>query len=98
VRFFRVATDIEDYVRQTLETGAAPRGFENAGRNAPATGKSRGAIWIVTRYEQKTLREGRVPHYLTFRKTKRAGRLPDARAMDWHGIAGLRRTFQEVFI
>jgi len=24
--------------------------------------------WISTRYEQKALREGRTPHYLTFRK------------------------------
>jgi len=24
--------------------------------------------WISTRYEQKALREGRLPHYLTFRR------------------------------
>ena len=24
--------------------------------------------WLSTRYEQKALREGRVPHYLTFRR------------------------------
>jgi tRNA (guanine-N7-)-methyltransferase len=24
--------------------------------------------WVSTRYEQKALREGRDPHYLTFRK------------------------------
>jgi tRNA (guanine-N7-)-methyltransferase len=63
---FRVATDIPDYVRQTLEevpkTGfvletAMPNGMSVAWDD-----------WVSTRYEQKALREGRDPHYLTFRK------------------------------
>lgn len=59
---FRVATDIPDYVRQTL-------------REVPAAGfvlESQGDVpwddWFSTRYEQKALREGRKPHYLTFRR------------------------------
>jgi tRNA (guanine-N7-)-methyltransferase len=59
----RVATDIEDYVRQTLEE--VPRaGFA----------LERGPVgepwedWTRTRYEAKAVREGRAPHYLTFRR------------------------------
>ncbi|MCC7321787.1 MAG: tRNA (guanosine(46)-N7)-methyltransferase TrmB [Rubellimicrobium sp.] len=59
----RVATDIPDYVRQTLE-------------EVPAAGFARVAHpegqawddWPSTRYEAKALREGRAPHYLTFRR------------------------------
>ncbi|UTH48932.1 tRNA (guanosine(46)-N7)-methyltransferase TrmB [Loktanella salsilacus] len=63
---FRVATDIPDYVRQTLEE-VPKAGFvlETAlpdGMNTPWDD------WVSTRYEQKALREGRDPHYLTFRK------------------------------
>ena len=63
---FRVATDIEDYVRQTLEE--VPKcGFD------PIGDLKRGIYqiwpdWICTRYEQKALRDGRVPHYLSFRR------------------------------
>lgn len=59
---FRVATDIPDYVRQTLEE--VPR----AGFRLEAGGGTPWPDWISTRYEQKALREGRVPHYLTFRR------------------------------
>ncbi len=63
---FRVATDIEDYVRQTLEQ--VPRhGFEWLAEG-PQDWRAPWDDWIATRYEQKALREGRVPHYLTFRK------------------------------
>ena len=63
---FRVATDIPDYVRQTLEE-VPKAGFvlETAlpdGMNTPWDD------WVSTRYEQKALREERDPHYLTFRK------------------------------
>jgi tRNA (guanine-N7-)-methyltransferase len=61
---FRVATDIPDYVRQTLEE-VPPAGFDlvsQAGQGGAW------ADWISTRYEQKALREGRSPHYLTFRR------------------------------
>ncbi|SFN69031.1 tRNA (guanine-N(7)-)-methyltransferase [Roseovarius lutimaris] len=62
----RVATDIPDYVRQTLEE--VPRhGFEWLAER-PADWREPWDDWISTRYEQKALREGRVPHYLTFRK------------------------------
>ena len=60
----RVATDIEDYVRQTLEE--VPRaGFEWIAESA-ADWKEPWSDWVSTRYEQKALREGRTPHYLTF--------------------------------
>lgn len=61
---FRVATDIPDYVRQTLEE-VPPAGFDLIAQ----TGQG-GAWddWLSTRYEQKALREGRQPHYLTFRR------------------------------
>ncbi|MCB1364258.1 MAG: tRNA (guanosine(46)-N7)-methyltransferase TrmB [Rhodobacteraceae bacterium] len=62
----RVATDIADYVRQTLEE--VPRaGFEWLAEG-PQDWREPWAGWIPTRYEKKALREGRVPHYLTFRR------------------------------
>ena len=63
---FRVATDIPDYVRQTLIE--VPRaGFEWLAEGA-SDWRVPWGDWLSTRYEQKALREGRVPHYLTFRK------------------------------
>jgi tRNA (guanine-N7-)-methyltransferase len=63
---FRIATDIPDYVRQSLEQ--VPRfGFEWLAER-PADWREPWDDWISTRYEQKALREGRVPHYLTFRR------------------------------
>ncbi len=63
---FRVATDIPDYVRQTLEE--VPRaGFEWLAETAQDWREPWGD-WISTRYEQKALREGRTAHYLTFRR------------------------------
>ena len=63
---FRVATDIPDYVRQTLEQ-VPGHGFEWLAERA-ADWQQPWQDWYSTRYEQKALREGRVPHYLTFRK------------------------------
>ena len=59
---FRVASDIPDYIRQTLEE-VPPAGFDllYEGPDAPED-------WYSTRYEQKALREGRVPHYVSFRR------------------------------
>ncbi|WP_099826264.1 tRNA (guanine(46)-N(7))-methyltransferase TrmB [Oceaniglobus indicus] len=63
---FHVATDIPDYVRQTLEE--VPRhGFQWLAQGArdwrePWDG------WLSTRYEQKALRENRRPHYLVFKR------------------------------
>lgn len=59
---FRIATDIPDYVRQTLEE-VPPAGFA-----LDAQGPTPWRDWLPTRYEQKALRKGRAPHYLTFRK------------------------------
>ena len=62
----RVATDIPDYVRQTLEQ--VPRhGFEWLAETAEDWRRP-WDDWISTRYEKKALREGRMPHYLTFRR------------------------------
>ncbi len=62
---FRVATDIADYVRQTLEHFAEREDFElqtdiRAGLHAAWSD------WFGTRYEAKALTAGRIPHYLTF--------------------------------
>jgi len=62
----RVATDIPDYVRQTMEE--VPRaGFEWLAEG-PADWRAPWDDWYSTRYEQKALRAGRVPHYMTFRR------------------------------
>ncbi|XDA97186.1 tRNA (guanine(46)-N(7))-methyltransferase TrmB [Sulfitobacter sp. LCG007] len=63
---FRVATDIEDYVRQTLEE--VPRAGFDWLAERPADWREPWQDWLSTRYEQKALREGRTPHYLTFRR------------------------------
>ena len=61
---FRVATDIPDYVRQTLEE--VPKfGFEWIEQD-PSDRLVPWSDWTRTRYEQKALREGRTPQYLTF--------------------------------
>ena len=59
---FRIATDIPDYVRQALEE------VPQAGFDLTAQGGTPWADWLATRYEQKALREGRIPHYLTYRR------------------------------
>ncbi|WP_368186641.1 tRNA (guanosine(46)-N7)-methyltransferase TrmB [Aestuariibius sp. HNIBRBA575] len=63
---FRVATDIPDYVRQTLEV-VPKQGFEWLAEG-PEDWRVAWPDWISTRYEQKALREDRTPHYLTFRR------------------------------
>lgn len=63
---FRVATDIPDYVRQTLQE-VPKAGFEWLAEG-PTDWREPWEDWISTRYEQKALREGRTPHYLTFRR------------------------------
>ena len=63
---FRVATDIPDYVRQTLEE-VPGAGFDWLAEG-PTDWRAPWEDWISTRYEQKALREGRVPCYLTFRR------------------------------
>jgi tRNA (guanine-N7-)-methyltransferase len=61
---FRVATDIPDYVRQTLEE-VPSAGFRLERQSGQGEAWD---DWLSTRYEQKALREGREPHYLTFRR------------------------------
>ena len=63
---FRVATDIPDYVRQTMEE-VPKAGFEWRAEG-PDDWRIAWEDWLSTRYEQKALREGRTPHYMTFRK------------------------------
>lgn len=63
----RVATDIPDYVRQTLEE--VPRHGFDWTAEGPEDWRNPWGNWISTRYEQKALREGRTPHYLTFLRT-----------------------------
>ncbi|WP_435141422.1 tRNA (guanine(46)-N(7))-methyltransferase TrmB [Pseudopelagicola sp. nBUS_19] len=62
----RVATDIPDYVRQTLEQ-VPKHGFDWLAKT-PSDWRKPWNDWVSTRYEQKALREGRTPYYLTFRK------------------------------
>jgi tRNA (guanine-N7-)-methyltransferase len=62
----RIATDIPDYVRQALEE--VPRAGFAWLAERPGDWRTPWDDWISTRYEQKALREGRVPHYLTFRR------------------------------
>jgi tRNA (guanine-N7-)-methyltransferase len=63
---FRVATDIPDYVRQTL-IEVPKAGFEWLAEG-PGDWRHPWDDWYSTRYEMKALREKRMPHYMTFRK------------------------------
>ena len=63
----RIATDIPDYVRQSLQE--VPRAGLQWLAERPGDWRGAWDDWVSTRYEQKALREGRVPHYLTFRKS-----------------------------
>jgi tRNA (guanine-N7-)-methyltransferase len=65
----RVATDIGDYVRHTLAQTARDARFRWTA-NGVADWREPWADWPGTRYEAKALREGRRPHYLTFRRTE----------------------------
>lgn len=62
----RVATDIEDYVRQTMEE--VPLAGFDCLTPRPEDWHTPWDDWESTRYEKKALREGRPPHYLTFRR------------------------------
>jgi len=60
----RIATDIEDYVRQALQE--LPRvGFQWLAKDA-SDWRTPWQDWVSTRYEIKALKEERTPHYLTF--------------------------------
>ncbi len=60
----RIATDIPDYVRQSLEE-VPKSGFVWQAARA-ADWRTPWADWTRTRYEAKAIKEGRIPHYLTF--------------------------------
>jgi tRNA (guanine-N7-)-methyltransferase len=64
---FRVATDIENYVHHTLERIMPRDDFEWLAET-PQDWREPWSDWTRTRYEAKAVREGRTPHYLTFRK------------------------------
>ncbi len=63
----RIASDIGDYVRTSLETVFVGDGFEWQAER-PGDWRARPADWPSTRYEKKALREGRKGHYLIFRR------------------------------
>ena len=63
----RLATDIGDYVRHALEVLERDRRFSGLARG-PADWREPWPGWPGTRYEAKALREGRTPHYLSFRR------------------------------
>jgi tRNA (guanine-N7-)-methyltransferase len=63
---FRIATDIPGYVRQALEE-VPGAGFAWTAEG-PEDWRRPWDDWLSTRYEQKAFREGRRPHYLTFRR------------------------------
>ena len=63
----RLATDIADYVRHALEVFERDSRFDELAQ-APAERCKSWPGWPGTRYESKALREGRTPHYLSFRR------------------------------
>jgi tRNA (guanine-N7-)-methyltransferase len=62
----RVATDIKDYVRQTMEE--VPKAGFTWMAERPDDWRVAWDDWHSTRYEQKAIREDRTPHYMTFRR------------------------------
>ena len=60
----RIATDIEDYVRQALQE-VPIAGFQWLARDA-SDWRTPWQDWVSTRYEIKALKEKRTPYYLTF--------------------------------
>ena len=63
---FRISTDIPDYVRQAMEE--VPKAGFAWQAERPDDWRKPWKDWLPTRYEQKAVREGRTPTYLTFRK------------------------------
>ncbi len=63
----RVASDIGDYVRATLEAVFASKDFEWLAER-PRDWRERPPDWPQTRYEKKALGEGRTAHCLIFRR------------------------------
>lgn len=65
----RVATDIGDYVRSSLEAVRLSGAFEWRAESS-ADWRTPPADWPQTRYERKALKEGRKAIYLSFRRKK----------------------------
>jgi tRNA (guanine-N7-)-methyltransferase len=63
----RLATDDMDYLRWMLERAPVHPDFEWLARR-PGDWRERPADWPQTRYEQKALAAGRVPHFLRLRR------------------------------
>ncbi|HUF87301.1 MAG TPA: tRNA (guanosine(46)-N7)-methyltransferase TrmB [Thermohalobaculum sp.] len=63
----RLATDIAEYARHALEVIARDPRFAWLAAG-PRDWRAPWEGWPGTRYEAKALREGRIPHYLTFRR------------------------------
>ncbi len=63
----RLATDIPDYAEHAVAAAAEAGCFEPVVTGAPAW-HAAWPGWPGTRYETKALREGRVPHYLVWRR------------------------------
>ncbi len=64
---FRFASDIEHYVNWTLLHTQAHSAFDWIAKDADSWRRPYDG-WTSTRYEQKALREGRTPAYLTFQR------------------------------
>ena len=62
-----MATDIADYARHSLELLDPDERFTWLAQR-PADWRESWPGWPGTRYEAKALREGRPPHYLSFRR------------------------------
>jgi tRNA (guanine-N7-)-methyltransferase len=75
----RLATDIADYVRHSLEQVARHPGFAWTAER-PADWREPWAGWPGTRYEAKALAEGRRPHYLRLRRIRDAVAAAGARS------------------
>lgn len=63
----RVASDVDDYVRWTLMHAQQAADFEWTAERAEDW-RTRPEDWPQTRYEAKSIREGRRPAYLIFRR------------------------------
>ncbi|MEM6415703.1 MAG: tRNA (guanosine(46)-N7)-methyltransferase TrmB [Pseudomonadota bacterium] len=63
----RIASDVPDYVRWTLMHAQNSKDFQWLAKTA-ADWQNRPSDWPATRYGEKSIREGRSPIYLTFRR------------------------------
>jgi len=85
--FSVVATDIEDYVAPDALNRCRATGL-NGWPNARRLERAVGRFGISTRYEQKALREGRVPPLTDLPQDLSGRQAAPTRAMDGNGIAG----------